>query len=109
MGLDNVASSPDTNVASSDFLTSTQTNDRSNPQQGTGGTKVSMEENQEDDKKNRKDRNSVTTKSGAVPLYHNSGDTRKLFVGGLPTDSKFFFKFLFVCFIRDQYLFEYIV
>jgi len=86
MELDHLASSHKNSVASSDFVKSTQTNDHSNPQQGTGATKASIEEKLDSTPQNRKNRNSVMTKSIAVPTYQNFGDRRKLFVGGLPTD-----------------------
>jgi len=86
MGLDNVASSHESIGAGSDFAKSTQTNDHSNPQQGTGATKTPIEERRDYARQNRKDRNSVTTKSSAGTQDNHSGDRRKLFVGGLPTD-----------------------
>jgi len=86
MGLDKVASRHDPDDASSDFVKSAQTNDYSNPQQGTGATKTSLESKQENCRQNRKDQRSGETKSNAQPPSHYAEDRRKLFVGGLPTD-----------------------
>lgn len=80
MGLEKV------NIANSDFVKSTQTNDQSNPQQGTGATKSTMQEKQDNGRQNKEDRSPVTAKSNASPSSNSVEDKRKLFVGGLPTD-----------------------
>lgn len=86
MGSEEVATSHDTNVASSDSEKSTNTNDHSNPQQGTVGTKTAMQEKQDSGRQKKKNRNAVTAKSNASPQSNHVEDKRKLFVGGLPTD-----------------------
>jgi hypothetical protein len=86
MGSEKVASSHDTNISSSDFGKSTSTNDHSNPQHAT---KITMQEKQDHGRLSKKDRNPVSGKSHASPTSNYAEDKRKLFVGGLPTDSKF--------------------
>lgn len=86
MGLDKVTSIHNADDASSDFVKSAHTNDYSNPQQGTGATKISLENKHESFDQNKKDQSSVPTKSNSEPPSRFSEDRRKLFVGGLPTD-----------------------
>lgn len=86
MGLEKVASSHDANVATSDSMKSTQTNDRSNPQQGTGATKTTTQEKQDHSRLSKEGRSPVTAKSSPSPSSNSVEDKRKLFVGGLPTD-----------------------
>ena len=74
--------------SSSEFVKSTQTNDHSNPQQGTGATKTTMQEKQDYGRQSNNDRKTVPQKSNAAPQPNHGEDKRKLFVGGLPTDSK---------------------
>lgn len=86
MGLEKVAPSHDANIATSDFMKSTQTNDRSNPQQGTGAMKTSMEGKQESGRSSKENLSPVSAKSSSLPSSNSVEDKRKLFVGGLPTD-----------------------
>lgn len=83
-----VASSHDSNVSSSDFVNLTQTNNHSN-QQGTVVEKTTMQEKHDYVRQNKKDRHSVSEKSNGPQASNYGEDKRKLFVGGLPTDSKF--------------------
>jgi RNA recognition motif-containing protein len=72
--------------SSSESVKSTQTNDHSNPQQGTGATKTIMQEKQDHGRRSNNDRNTFAQKSNATPQPNHGKDKRKLFVGGLPTD-----------------------
>lgn len=72
--------------SSSEFVKSTQTNDQSNPQQGTGATKTTMQEKHDHGRQSNNDRNTVPQKLNATPHPNHAEDKRKLFVGGLPTD-----------------------
>jgi len=86
MGMEKVASSNGANLSSSNFMKANQTNDHSNPQQGTGATKTNMQEKHDHGRQNKKERNQISSKSnGSSPSSHVE-DKRKLFVGGLPTD-----------------------
>lgn len=72
------------NLASRDFVTSTETDDHSNPQQGTGATKGTAQVNQ--DTVQVKNRCHPFAAKHSEPPSNHAKDTRKLFVGGLPTD-----------------------
>lgn len=78
------------NVSGSEFVKSTpkktQRNDLSNPQQGTG---VAKEKRDNGPKKNC-DQNAAPAKSSVTNQANHFEDKRKLFVGGLPTDSKYY-------------------
>jgi hypothetical protein len=87
--MEKVASSSGANLSSSNFMKANQTNDHSNPQQGTGATKTSMQEKHDHGQQNKKDRNQISGKSNVLSSASHVEDKRKLFVGGLPTDSKF--------------------
>jgi len=86
MGLEEIASSTGANIPRSKFMKSTQANDHSNPQQGTGAKKAIMQDN---DRQNKKNSSPVTSRTNASHASGHVEDKRKLFVGGLPTDSKF--------------------
>ncbi len=89
MGVDKLASSHDANVSSSEFAKSSETvDDHSNPQQGTGMMKATMPGKHDHGRQNKNDRNAASAKSGVIPESNHGEDKRKLFVGGLPTDSK---------------------
>ena len=92
MGVEKVAAIHDSNVSSADFVKPTQTNDHSNPQQGSGAVKATMQEKEDHVRQNKKDRNPVPGKPNGPKVSNNGEDKRKLFVGGLPTDSKFVFE-----------------
>ncbi len=81
MGAEKNDSSQSANVSGSEFVESTQRNDFSNPQQGTGVAKTSNNEKKDH-------RNAVPAKSDVTHQANHGEDNGKLFVGGLPTDSK---------------------
>ena len=80
----------DANVSGSDFVKSTQRNDLSNPQQGTGVGKTAAKEKRDHGPKKNYDRNAAPAKSGVTNQANHVEEKRKLFVGGLPTDSKYY-------------------
>jgi len=103
--MEEVAPSHHVTIESRDFVRSTQNNDHSNPQQGTGvGTmqanvqmkqatveQASVEQatvEQATVQQATRERHPATTKSIAPSSSNYVEDKRKLFVGGLPTDSK---------------------
>lgn len=63
------------------------TNDHSNPQQGTGTIKAATERKEE--AAGDEEYSGVEVKPPLPPASNCVEDKRKLFVGGLPTDSKF--------------------
>ncbi len=77
----------------SESETATETiDDHSNPQQGTDveKTKTTVTGKQDHARQNKNDRNTKYNSGGATLTHSNHvEDKRKLFVGGLPTDSKF--------------------
>lgn len=78
------------NVSGSEFVKSAQRNDLSNPQQGTGVAKTTTNEKRDNGPKKNYDQNSVPAKSSVTNQANHWEDKRKLFVGGLPTDSKYY-------------------
>ena len=89
MGVEKLASSHNANVSSSGFAKSSETvDDHSNPQQGTGMTKATMPGKHDHGRQNKNDRNASSSNSSVIPQSSRGEDKRKLFVGGLPTDSK---------------------
>jgi len=81
-----VAPSHHVTVASQDFVRSAQTNDHSNPQQGTGAMKATVQMKKDSVQQGKKERHPAATKHIAPPSSSYVEDKRKLFVGGLPTD-----------------------
>eukprot|EP00531_Pseudo-nitzschia_arenysensis_P015760 CAMPEP_0116130954 /NCGR_PEP_ID=MMETSP0329-20121206/8750_1 /TAXON_ID=697910 /ORGANISM="Pseudo-nitzschia arenysensis, Strain B593" /LENGTH=346 /DNA_ID=CAMNT_0003625357 /DNA_START=264 /DNA_END=1304 /DNA_ORIENTATION=- len=84
MGAEEMASSQDCNVSASDFAKSSDTiDDHSNPQQGSDMAKATMTGKHDHSRQNENDRDA---KSSGISRSNYGEDTRKLFVGGLPTD-----------------------
>ena len=75
-------------IGSRNFVRSTHTNDHSNPQQGTSAMKANVQMKQDTVQQATRERHPATTKSIAPSSSNYVEDKRKLFVGGLPTDSK---------------------
>ena len=88
MGAGKNDSSHSADVSGSEFVESTRRNDFSNPQQGTGVAKTTIEEKKDHGPRSNNDRNAVPVKSNFTHQANHGEDNGKLFVGGLPTDSK---------------------
>eukprot|EP00536_Pseudo-nitzschia_multiseries_P012564 jgi/Psemu1/68371/estExt_Genemark1.C_4860022 len=86
MGLEEVRSVRLADLPSQDLAISTQKNDHSNPQQGTSAMKAPVPVIRGTGQQERKEHYSFSKTSIEPPSSNYVEDTRKLFVGGLPTD-----------------------
>ncbi|VEU36876.1 unnamed protein product [Pseudo-nitzschia multistriata] len=83
MGIEENAPSRRANLANRDSASSDLVNDHSNPQEVTGATKAVLRKKEGANVQNQR---SALEKSTNSP--NDLEERRKLFVGGLPTDSK---------------------
>lgn len=86
MGMEEIPPSHNPNRACRDCTRSTHTNDHSNPQQGTGAMKATVQMKQDTIQEVKNEPHPFVEKSSDPPSSNYVEDNRKLFVGGLPTD-----------------------